>query len=256
MSDAAKKTAHELEGVAGDVALTRVHTRRGMLGVAAGVAAAGASASFVGSALAASQSSPNSVLSFIATQEGFGVTFLSEAVRRAPGTPSAQFLPVLKAANTAEFDHLRALERLGHSRQVSRYWIPDAAFAGGGPGLFDSIMKVETIEISMYLVGVTTFTRTRDAFRSRLCAEALGTESEHRVLARAALMMLGAINEPPNNAGFERYDQRSIPVVKAALEGLGIGYGKPGAMPGRFYEYPGNPLANGTGLPIDSNTPK
>jgi hypothetical protein len=54
------------------------------------------------------------VLSFIATQEGFGVTFVTEAVRRAPGTPSEHFVDVLKAANTAEFDHVRALRRLGY----------------------------------------------------------------------------------------------------------------------------------------------
>ena len=242
---------HDL--MSGEDAKPRTQTRRAMLG---GVAVAGGSASFAGRAMAASLSSPSSVFDFIATQEGFGVTFLSEAIRRAPGTPSAQFVPVLKSAVTAEFDHLRALERLGHSSQVRRYWIPDALFGDGGPGLFDSIMNIETIEISMYLVGVTSFTRARNEFRSRLCAEALGTECEHRVAARTALMMLGATTEPPNNVGFERYDQRSIPRVKAALEGLGIGYDKPGAQPGQFYEYPGDPLTIGTGLPLSSNVPK
>ena len=257
MSYLAKQAAAEFQTASDAVEPGPGKTRRGLLGAAAGVAVAGGSASFVGRAMAAStSSSPSSVLSFIATQEAFGVTFLSEAVRRAPGTPSAQFAPVLMAAVTAEFDHLRALERLGHRSEVRRFWIPDARFGAGGPGLFDSIMNIETIEISMYLVGVTAFTRTRDEFRSRLCAEALGVESEHRVAARTALMMLGATTQPPNNVGFERYDQRSIGVVKTALEKLGIGYGRPGARPGRFYEYSGNPLHNGTGLPLDSNVPK
>lgn len=83
-----------------------------------------------------------------------------------------------------------------------------------------------------------------DPFGSRLCAEALGTEAEHRVLARAAQKMLGTTTEPPNDVGFERYEQRSVRAAKAALEALGIGYGKPGARPGRFYEYPGDPLAS------------
>src|SRR4051812_37215515 len=43
---------------------------------------------------------------FIVTQEQFGVTFLTEAIGRAPGTPSEKFVPVLKAANTTEFDHV------------------------------------------------------------------------------------------------------------------------------------------------------
>ncbi len=246
-----------LDLVPGEDAKRGTQTRRAMLGAAAGVAVAGASASLAGRAMAASTgSSSSSVFTFIAAQEGFGVTFLSEAVRRAPGTPSAQFLPVLQAAVTTEFEHLRALERLGHSLPVRRYWIPDALFGDGGPGLFESIMNIETIEISMYLVGVTSFTRARSEFRSRLCAEAMGTECEHKVLARSAVMMLGATNEPPNNVGFERYDQHSIPAVQSALEHLGIGYGKQGKTPGRFYEYPGSPLANGTGRPVASNMPK
>lgn len=232
-------------------------TRRRLLGRAAvGVTAAGGAATLLGGATAAaSGDSPASVLSFIATQESFGVTFVTEAVRRAPGTPSAQFVDVLKAANTAEFDHVRALRQLGFASEVSKYWIPEAAFGGGGTGLFKSIELAETIEISLYLVGVTAFTRTGNPFRSRLCAEALGTEAEHRVLARAAQQMLGATTEPPNDVGFERYEQRNVRAAKAALEALGIGYGEPGASPGRFYEYPGNPLANGTGLPLKSRIP-
>jgi hypothetical protein len=40
-----------------------------------------------------------------------------------------------------------------------------------------------------------------------------------------------------------------------ALEALGIGYGEKGAMPGKFYEYPGDPIANGTGTVQDVRTP-
>ena len=56
---------------------------------------------------------PKRVLDFIVTQKLFGVTFLTEAVRRAPGTPSEQFLPVLRAADATEFDHVPALEAVG-----------------------------------------------------------------------------------------------------------------------------------------------
>lgn len=231
------------------------HTRRRVLGIAAGAAVAAGSSGLVGHALAASTKSSDDVLSFIAIQEGFGVTFLTEAIKRAPGTPSAQFLPVLQSAVTAEYQHLRAIERLGHHSAVDRYWVPDAAFGAGGAGLFQSLAEVEKVEISMYLIGVTASTEKRSAFQSRLCAEALGTECEHRTLARQALVTLGASTDAPNNVGFEPYGQRTVPIVRAALEGLGIGYGKKGATPGAFYDYPGSPLANGVGLATESPVP-
>lgn len=258
MSHEANQAAQELDLVPREAALAASQTRRTLLGrAAAGVAVAGGAGALLGHAEAAAASaSPQHVLRFIVTQEGFGVTFLTEAVRRAPGTPSEQFVGVLKAANTTEFDHYRALRRIGARPQTLRYWIPDAAFGGGGAGLFESIEKVETIEISLYLVGVTAFTRIRHAFRSRLCAEALGTEAEHRVLARFAQGALGVPIGAPNNVGFERYHQRSAAAAKNALQALGIGYGKKGAEPGKFYEYPGNPLANGTGAPVSSRAPR
>lgn len=224
-------------------------TRRTALGRAAvGLAAAGGVGAFGQAVAGATGQSGHRVLSFIITQEQFGVTFLTEAVRRAPGTPSAQFLPVLKAANTTEFDHVRGLRGLGARPIVSRFWIPDAAFGAGGAGLFASIEAVETIELSMYLIGVTAFTRRRQAFGARLCAEAMATESEHRVLARFAKGAIGGQMLVPNNISFAPYNLRTVAAVQRAAEALGIGYGEQGATPGRFYDYPGNPLANGTGL--------
>lgn len=251
---------HEYDsGSTGEDAQTR-HTRRGLLGrTAAGVAAAAATATgaatIVDQAEAARRESPDAVLRFIATQEGFGVTFLTEAIRRSPGTPSEQFVDVLKAANTAEFDHVRALRSVGARPLTSRYWIPDAAFGAGGPGLFASIEAVETIEVSLYQVGVTAFAGIRRPGVARLCASALGTEAEHRVLARFAQTALGKPVGVPNNVGFEPYRQRSAAAARTALQALGIGYGRQGATPGRFYTYPGNPLANGTGAALISRSP-
>lgn len=241
-----------------DTPPSALQTRRALLRrSAAGVAVASAAGTILGAAeQAAAAESPSGVLSFIATQEGFGVTFLTEAIRRAPGTPSAQFLDVLKAAVTAEFDHLQALERIGAHRQVSRYWIPNAAFGGGGPKLFASIEKVETIEVSLYQVGVTAAVQQRDTFRARLCAAALGTEAEHRVLARSAQNMLGTPVGVPNNVGFEPYAQRSAPAAKSALEKLGIGYGRQGAKPGKFYKYPGDPARNNASAPLQTHSPR
>lgn len=226
------------------------HSRRTVLKRAAiGLAAVGGAAAVVGRVEAASAGTARSdVLDFIVTQEQFGVTFLKEAIRRAPGTPSATFLPVLKAAATTEYDHVRALEdRLGAKPLTTRYWIPDAAFGGGGPGLFASLEAVEEIELSMYLIGVTAQVRKRNPFGARLLAEAMATESEHRVLARSAQAQLGAPTQVANNISFAPYYLRTIPEVQAALEKLGVGYDKQNATPGNFYDYPGDPIAGGFG---------
>ena len=54
-----------------------------------------------------------SFLDFTVTQEQFGVTAVTAAIQKAPGTPSAQFLPVLRAAVTTEFWHVQALKAIG-----------------------------------------------------------------------------------------------------------------------------------------------
>jgi hypothetical protein len=240
-------------------------SRRALLGRAAvGAAAVAAAGSSAGPALAAKSASVwdrghsrfhERVLDFIITQELFGVTVVSEAIRRAPGTPSEQFLPVLRAAVATEFDHVLALQALGAKPLTSSFWVPDGAFGAGGAGLFAAIEAVETIELSMYLVGVTEMTRRRDAFKARLCAEAMATESEHRVLARYAQALLGSTIGVPNNISFAPFNLQSTSAVKAALEALGIGWGTQGATPGQFYAYPGDPVAAGVGTPQDITTP-
>jgi hypothetical protein len=240
-----------------------LHSRRALLGRSAvGLTALAGAGTLAGPALANGSGKrwwhnggSRHDFDFIVTQEQFGVTFLTEAVRRAPGTPSEQFLPVLKAANTTEFDHVQALEAVGASPLTNTFWIPEAAFGGGGVGLFASIEAVETIELSMYLIGVDDATRRSKESLARLCAEAMATESEHRVLARSAQDMLGKDVGVPNNISFAPFLYPTIEKVKAALEALGIGYGHKTSAPGAFYEYPGDPVANGSGTVQDVRTP-
>jgi hypothetical protein len=99
----------------------------------------------------------------------------------------------------------------------------------------------------MYLIGVDDATRRSKESLARLCAEAMATESEHRVLARFAQDLLGNDVGVPNNISFAPFTHRSVGEVKAALEALGIGYGRQGATPGQFYDYPGDPVASGVG---------
>jgi hypothetical protein len=195
------------------------------------------------------------LLDFLVTQEQFGVVAVGEAIKRAPGTPSETFLPVLRNTVTAEYHHAVALEALGATALTTRFWIPDAAFGEGGPGLFAAIEAIETIEVSMYGVGVDAFARTSDPDAARLCAQALGVEAVHRALARFAKGQLGGKAEVPNDVGFENYDWPSIAKVRTALEGLGIGYGVEGVGPGKFYDYEGDPVASGVGAPVTHTMP-
>jgi hypothetical protein len=195
------------------------------------------------------------ILDFLVTEEQLGVTFVSAAIQNAPGTPSEGFLPVLKNAVTQEFLHVEALKEAGGHALTTSYWFPDAAFGGGGIGLFETLEIVETIEISLYLLGVSAYAVAGEAFGARLCAEAMGTEAVHRALVRFAQSQIGHKDIVPNDVGFENFDWPSVPAVRSALEDLGIGYGVQTDQPGRFYEYPGDPRASGVGTPVSHTRP-
>jgi hypothetical protein len=190
------------------------------------------------------------VLNFLVTQELLSTTFLTAAIERAEGTPSAAFLPVLRNAVTTEFHHAEALEKVGGQPFTSRFWLPDAAFGNGGVGLFATAEIVESVEISLYLIGVTAYTRAQMEKGARLCAEALGTEAVHRALVRFAQGQLGKDVGVPNDVGFENFDWQTVASAREALESLGIGYGGAGRGAGRHYEYPGDPVALGVGTPV------
>src|SRR3954454_20052699 len=93
------------------------------------------------------------LLDFLVTQEQLSTTFLTAAIERAEGTPSAAFLPVLRNAVTTEFHHAEALRSVGGQSLTSKFWLPDAAFDKGGAGLFATAEIVESVEISLYLIG-------------------------------------------------------------------------------------------------------
>jgi len=180
---------------------------------------------------------------------------VAAAIENAPGTPSEQFLPVLRNAVTQEYHHVEALKDAGGKPLTTKYWFPDAAFDNGGIGLFESLEAVESIEISLYLIGVSGFVRSGEEFGARLCAEAMGTEAVHRALVRFAQGELGKEIGPPNDVGFESFDWPTLEKIRQSLEDLGIGYGSESSQPGNFYEYPGDPLASGVGTPVSHSAP-
>ncbi len=197
----------------------------------------------------------NEVLDFLVTEEQLGVTFVTAAIERAGGTASEAFVPVLRNAVTTEFLHVEALKEAGGKPLTTKYWFPDAAFGNGGVGLFSTLEIVETIEISLYLIGVSAYARAGDEFGARLCAEAMGTEAVHRALVRFAQGQLGKDVGVPNDVGFENFDWPTVPQVRLALENIGIGYGVQGNQPGRFYEYPGDPMKSGVGTAVSHIRP-
>jgi hypothetical protein len=206
-------------------------------------------------AAGAGRDSLRDVLDFLVTEEALGVTFVTAAIERAPGTPSEAFVPLLRNAVTQEYHHVEALKDAGGTQLTRSYWFPDAAFDHGDVGLFSTLEMVETVEISLYLLGVTAFADKGDSFGARLCAEAMGTEAVHRALVRHAQNELGKDVGVPNDVGFEHFDWPSLVTVRAELEALGIGYGVETHQPGRFYEYPGDPTARGIGTPVIHTRP-
>jgi hypothetical protein len=244
-----------LSNVLEDTSASDVTRRRLLQTAAVGAAASAGALSVAGVAGAASGESPRQILSTLATAESFGVTFLTEAVRRAPGTPSEGLADTLRAANTAEYDHVVALRELGGRQTTLRFWIPDAAFGGGGVGLFESIETADTVELMGYLTGVTAFAKRGDERGARFLAEAGAIESEHRAIARFAQTALGGRQQISIDRSFAPWSIRTVSGMIRALEGAGIGFGKRSSASGRFYEFPGNPVNNGSGLRNNGRRP-
>ena len=239
--------SHDMQVLANVLEDTKAdaHTRRRLLQVAAGGAVALGAAT---PAWAAKGESPRRILNSLATAESFGVTFLTEAIKRAPGTPSAGLVETLKAANTAEYDHVVALRKLGGRQFTLRFWIPEAAFGAGGFGLFESIETADTVELMGYLTGTTAFAKRGDERAARYLAEGCAVEAEHRAIARFAQTALGGRQQISIDRSFAPWSIKTVAGMIKALEGAGIGFDERGAEPGAFYTFPGDPVAGGVGL--------
>jgi hypothetical protein len=251
-----------LDNVLADVGTSR--STRGALLRKAAIATVGAGVlGPAGSALAAiSRTSGDTVATVTTTAvtaEALAVTVLTAAVKAAPGSKVAPFIPVLKAANQTEFDHYSALSSLGAKPLTTQFWIPNAALGPGNVNLFKTIEVAETLFINAYLTGITVFAKAKQDKLARYAGEILGTEAEHRVLARYAQSVVEGKKlsraTVPNDKGFETYTVKSMAAVVAQLEQAGFGFGKQTSAPGQMLSFPGNPSQNGTGFYVIAPSP-
>jgi hypothetical protein len=217
------------------------------LGMAAFVAACGGGSS--ASSRTATSSKPaasagggevKTLIDTAITAEALAVTYLSGLIQNASSTGVTKFVDVLKAANAAEYDHYKALKSLGAKPLTTRFWAPNDFFKPGN--VFPTLEVAETLFVNAYLIGIGTFVKAGKPDYARYAGEILGTEAEHLTLARYAQ------NKLPNNLGFMDYSISSIGDVVAALEQAGVGFGKQGSKPGKFYSFAPPPAGTVTAV--------
>jgi len=249
-----------LDNVLADVSTSKA-TRAGLLKKAAvGAVGIGVLGQATSAFAATSADSAATITTDAITAEALAVSVLTAAIKASPGTKAAPFIPVLKAANQAEFDHYETLASLGAKPLTTKFWIPNAALGAGNINLFATLEVAETLFINAYLIAITAFAKAKNDKLARYAGEILGVEAEHRALARYANSVVHGQttltrSNVPNNKGFETYTIKTIGGIVGALEGAGFGFGKQGATPGQFVDFPGNPSKTGTGFYIIAPRP-
>jgi Ferritin-like domain len=248
---------NQLEKVLDDAPLSG-HTRativkRAAIGVAAAAPAAGLLAAGPASAWAqGSGDSIKTVGTVAVTAEALAVTYLTTVLEKNENVHAfpRPVVEVLRAADTAEFDHFRFLRGAGFKPLTTTFWIPDDAFGRRLRNVAPTIEVAETLFVNAYLIGVTVFAGARNATLARYAAEICGVESEHRALAR---QLQGKL---PDNLAFEQYSYTRLSQIVGALEGAGFGFGQRGSKPGRFYQLKQGISPGDEYLNIDNDTPR
>lgn len=217
-------------------------TRRALLATAAGAAVA---ATVPGIASSANADSAMELGTAAVTAEALAVTYLSNLISTSGHSFPVDVQNVLKAANTAEQDHYVTLSGLGFKPLTTKFWIPNLAF--NPKNAAPIIEYLESVFVNAYLVGTTIFAGAGQADYARYTVEIGAVEAEHRTLAR------GLQGKLPDNLAFTSYTLKTVAEHVAAIEKLGIGFGKQSSTPGRFFTYSG-PLS-GTTVALDTNKP-
>ena len=171
------------------------------------------------------------IINTAATAEALAVTYLSAVIKKSAGTPVAKFAEVLKAANAAEYDHYKALTKLGAKPLTTKFWAPDAFFGHNLEGVFPTLQLAETLFVNAYLIAITEFAKGGKTDLVRYASEISGVEAQHLALVRFAAGKL------PNNLGFTDYSITSIDGIVTALEKAGVGFGSQGSAAGKFVSF-------------------
>lgn len=221
-------------------------TRRALIGRAAATAAVMSAAAPAAALAQAPADEATTIVNTAITAEALAVTYLTGLIQNAGKTGVSKFTHVLKAANAAEYDHYKALRSLGAKPLTTKFWAPDSFFQPGEP--FKVLELAETLFVNAYLIATTTFAKAGKADLARYAGEIGGVEAQHLALVRFAR------NQLPDDRAFQSYAIKDIKGVVAALETAGVGFGKPGTKPGKFYTFaPPPPSALTT---ISNRTPK
>jgi len=214
-------------------------TRKALLRrAAAGAAGAATIGAFgpVSSALGAGATSAGTISDIVnaaVTAEALAVTYLTGLIENARATGVTAFVDVLKAANASELDHYKALRSLGAKPLTTKFWAPDAFFKPGAP--FKVLEFAEEQFVNAYLIHITATAKAGMDTAARYGAEILGVEAQHLALARFAQKRL------PNDVGFQVYKTHTIGGIVDNLAKAGLGFGKKGKGPGKFYEFKNPP---------------
>jgi hypothetical protein len=164
------------------------------------------------------------------TAEALAVTYLGQVLQVAPAGTPKEVAQIISAARAEEQLHHDFLHHAGFKPLTQKFWIPDGFF-GDLQTIAATIEAAETLFVNAYLVGITVFAKAGKPDLARYAGEILGVEAEHRTLARNLQGKL------PNNLAFESYRLHTTAQHVKALEKLGVGFGKEGSAPGRFYHY-------------------
>jgi ferritin-like protein len=194
-------------------------------GGAAGIAALGN----VTSALADERSGGAAVREIIdiaVTAEALAVTYLGAVISNAYAGATgldATVKTLLQAARAEEYAHFQLLKNLGAEPQTLTFFVPEASMVTDRTTALETIAAAEQLFINAYLSAIATFSQEGQHTLAVYAASILGTECEHRSLARAALSLNGVSGfSPANNWDFEQAPLPSVQAVASELKQLGF----------------------------------
>lgn len=177
------------------------------------------------------------ILNIAQTAEYFAVTFLTAALGNASTIGlTGLTLEIVQAILAAEVLHVQFLTAVGATPLTTNFTIPDPKALTDFTTFFKNVEAADTIFVGAYLAAIREFAELGQPQLSKIAAQFMGVEAEHRVLARAALATVknDSASMPPNNKGYETDLFLYVREAAALLGALGFvgGTGAPAAFPG------------------------